>query len=179
MAFKPALPEEQKKRAAHLKAQGWATADVAKDTGLLDATINANWRTWAKQYGVQLPAREDRPRQVGSSSEVTSYRIDPTTGEQLTEPVTEAVELSTKSMPSDFVSAPQQAKKAPRPKAAAEPELPRYSPCELLEGINRLIWAQVQAGGLSDEYCYQAEIADGVLSVSFALPVKGGKVHGQ
>ena len=44
MAFKPALPEEQKKRAAHLKAQGWETADVAKDTGLLDATINANWR---------------------------------------------------------------------------------------------------------------------------------------
>ena len=180
MAFKPALPEEQKKRAAHLKVQGWATADVAKDTGLLDATINANWRGWAKRYGIELPAAiPDRPQPAGTSNLVTSYKVDPVTGERLTEPVTEAVELSTKSMPSDFVSAPQQAKKAPRPKAAAEPELPRYSPCELLEGINRLIWAQVQAGGLSDEYCYQAEIADGVLSVSFALPVKGGCDHGQ
>ncbi len=171
--------DDQKKRAAMLKAQGWTTADVCKDTGVPCAAINLNWRVWAAEFGIELPAAKASQQPSCTSNLVTSYRVDPATGEQLTEPVTEAVELGTKSMPSDFVSAPQQAKKAPRPKAAAEPELPRYSPCELLEGINRLIWAQVQAGGLSDEYCYQAEIADGVLSVSFALPVKGGKVHGQ
>lgn len=104
MAFKPALPEEQKKRAAHLKAQGWATADVAKDTGILAVTINANWRTWARQYGIELPAQPDKSQTAGSSNLVTSYKVDPATGEQLTEPVTETVELSTKSMPSDGLS---------------------------------------------------------------------------
>lgn len=140
MAFKPALPEEQKKRAAHLKAQGWATADVAKDTGLLDATINANWRDWARRYGIELPASgPDKPQQAaGTSNLVTSYRVDPATGEQLTEPVTEAVELPAKSMPSDIADTLQgegfrgalqreaqlaQAKKQARKKAPAASKL--------------------------------------------------------
>lgn len=188
MAFKPALPEEQKKRAAHLKVQGWATADVAKDTGLLDATINANWRSWAKRYGIELPAAiPDRPQPAGTANLVTSYKVDPVTGERLTEPVTETVELSTKSMPSDFPAAPieeqqaaQQTKKPAEKAAAASKPAERYSPLELLFDINRLFWAQISSGGLdADEYCYQAEIADGVLSFSFTLPVKGGCDHGQ
>lgn len=104
MAFNPALPEDKKKRAAMLKAQGWTTTDVAKDTGILAATINANWRTWARQYGIELPEAGPAPQTAGSSNEVTSYCIDPKTGEKLTEPVTETVELSTKSMPSDGLS---------------------------------------------------------------------------
>lgn len=184
------IESEQKKRAAHLKAQGWTTADVAKDTGILAATINANWRTWAKQYGVQLPAKRPAEQSTGSSNEVTSYRIDPETGERLTEPVTETVELSTKSMPSDFPAAPmcedieqqeaQQTKKPAEKAAAASKPAERYSPLELLFDINRLFWAQIGSGGLdADEYCYQAEIANGVLSFSFTLPVKGGCDHGQ
>ncbi len=181
MAFKTTLPEEQKKRAAHLKAQGWSTADVAKDTGILAATITANWRGWANQYGVQLPAKRPAEQPAGSSSLVTSYKVDPVTGEKLTEPVTEAVELSTESMPSDFSAAPmcedieqqaaQQAEK-PAEKPAASKPAAGYSPLELLFDINHLFWAQIGAGCLdADEYCYQAEIADGVLSVSFTLPV--------
>lgn len=178
---------EQKKRAAHLKAQGWSTEDAAKDTGILAATINANWRGWAKQYGVQIPAKRPAEQSTGSSNMVTSYKVDPVTGERLTEPVTAPVELSTKSMPSDFSAAPieeqqaaQQVEKPAEKAAAASKPAERYSPLELLFDINRLFWAQISCGGLdADEYCYQAEIADGVLSFSFTLPVKGGCDHGQ
>lgn len=172
------IESEQKKRAAHLKAQGWSTADVARDTGILAATITANWRGWANQYGVQLPAKRPAEQPAGSSNMVTSYKVDPVTGEQLTEPVTEAVELSTKSMPSDFSAAPivedidQQAAQQAEKAAAASKSAAGYSPLELLFDINHLFWVQIGAGGLdADEYCYQAEIADSVLSVSFTLPV--------
>lgn len=130
------IESEQKKRAAHLKAQGWSTADVAKDTGILAATITANWRGWANQYGIQLPAKRPAEQPAGSSSEVTSYLIDPKTGERLTEPITETVELSTKSMPSDGLSVAgdtmrdvidrharlQQAKKSRKASPASKPE---------------------------------------------------------
>lgn len=143
MAFKPTLPEEQKKRAAHLKAQGWSTSDVAKDTDILAATINANWRGWARRYGIELPAQPDKSQTAGSSNLVTSYKVDPATGEQLTEPVTVPVELDTKSMPSDFAGTPQdglrramqrefqlaQAKKAAR-KAAPKPAPAQTPPDE-------------------------------------------------
>ena len=109
--------DDQKKRAAMLKAQGWTTADVCKDTGVPCAAINLNWRVWAAEFGIELPAAKASQQPSCTSNLVTSYKVDP---------ATEAVELGTKSMPSDFVSAPQrevqltQAKKA-RPKAAAEP----------------------------------------------------------
>lgn len=139
MAFKPALPEEQKKRAAHLKAQGWETADVAKDTGILAATINANWRDWARRYGIELPASgPDKPQQAaGTSNLVTSYRVDPATGEQLTEPVTEAVELPAKSMPSDialqgegFRGALQREFQLAQAKKAARKAAPKPAPAQ-------------------------------------------------
>lgn len=136
MAFFPAPPEDKKRRASMLKAQGWSTADVAKDTGILAATITANWRTWARQYDIELPEARPAPQTAGSSNMVTSYKVDPVTGEKLTEPVTEAVELSTKSMPSDGLSVAgdtmrdvidrharlQQAKKGRKTAPASKPE---------------------------------------------------------
>lgn len=140
---KTEILEEQKKRAVSLKAQGWATSDVAKDTDILASTINANWRTWARQYGIDLPAASPgRPQPAGTSNLVTSYKVDPATGEQLTEPVTEAVDLDTKSMPNDFAAQGgsfretaerefqlHQAKKAR--KKAAEPASAQTPPDEL------------------------------------------------
>ena len=198
---KTEILDEQKKRAAHLKAQGWTTADVCKDTGVPCAAINLNWRVWAAEFGIELPASgPDKPQTAGSSNLVTSYKVDPATGEQLTEPVTVPVELDTKSMPSDIADTPQggskrktaeqeyqlaQAKKAarkaaPKPAPAQTPpdepapkKTAEYDPLGLLESINRLVWEQVRAGELSPfEWSSSADISNGDVTMTFTLSIK-------
>lgn len=136
-AGKTEILEEQKKRAASLKAQGWSSADVFKDTGVPVAAINLNWRDWAREYGIELPPpAPDRSHPASTSNLVTSYKVDPETGVQLTKPVVSEVELPAKSMPSDGLSVAgntmrdvidrharlQQAKKSRKAAAVSSPE---------------------------------------------------------
>lgn len=58
---------EPKRRAALLKNQGWRTEDVVEVTGLKAKEIEANWRRWGEELGIELvkPMERERPEPYG------------------------------------------------------------------------------------------------------------------
>lgn len=69
--------EKKRRRAVHLKDQGWDDRKVSQDTGLPPREIALYWRMWAKTYGVALlpkvPATKlPDPR----NGEVVTYYVD-------------------------------------------------------------------------------------------------------
>lgn len=67
---------DARKRAAWLKAQGWALTDIAKKTGLKVADINDNWRNWAHKYKIEIPAPRQEPAPVTYGPIITYKLVD-------------------------------------------------------------------------------------------------------
>lgn len=70
------IPEEKKRRAVHLKNQGWLNRDVAKDTGIAESTVANCWKRWAQELGVQIITREESCEKAESMPVTVTY-VDP------------------------------------------------------------------------------------------------------
>lgn len=58
------ITEEKKRRAIHLRNQGWFYRDIARDTGIPQHTIETCWKRWASDLGVAIITHgddEDKP----------------------------------------------------------------------------------------------------------------------
>ena len=58
------ITEEKKRRAIHLRNQGWFYRDIARDTGIPQHTIETCWKWWASDLGVAIITHgddEDKP----------------------------------------------------------------------------------------------------------------------
>lgn len=58
------ITEEKKRRAIHLRNQGWFYRDIARDTGIPQHTIENLWKKWACDLGVEIITHgddEDKP----------------------------------------------------------------------------------------------------------------------
>lgn len=69
-------PEEKKRRAVHLKNQGWLNRDVAKDTGIAESTVANCWKRWAQELGMEIITRE-APERDFEPMPVTTRFVDP------------------------------------------------------------------------------------------------------
>ena len=67
------ITEDQKRRAIHLKNQGWLNRNVARDTGILEGTIANCWKRWAQELGVQIITREESCEKAESMPVTVSY----------------------------------------------------------------------------------------------------------
>lgn len=69
--------EKKRRRAVHLKDQGWNDRQVSDDVGLPPREIGLYWRKWAKMYGISLlprvPAKKIPEPKNGP---VTTYYVD-------------------------------------------------------------------------------------------------------
>lgn len=61
------ITEEKKRRAIHLRNQGWFYRDIARDTGIPQHTIETCWKRWAQELDVEIITHgydEDKPMEM-------------------------------------------------------------------------------------------------------------------
>lgn len=71
------LKPEDKKRIVLLMAQGWSAQTVAKEMLVRKEVVDANWREWAKIYGIEYPDSSQKKFVDRSSGDVKTYFVDP------------------------------------------------------------------------------------------------------